>query len=182
MEAPLKPRLDVVMWLIKQRIQELSQGSERIARRDKILFGRIIEFHAKHEVARVQMCIDELTEVRKIARVILRSLIALKKTLSRAEAVSEYGLAATRLTPAAYILRAISFQLKTVFPVTGFKVDDLRERLSAIIVDAGMLTGSVSFESARKVAEEIMAEVDKTVDQTITSELPPLPDLNPISL
>jgi hypothetical protein len=45
-----------------------------------------------------------------------------------------------------------------------------------------MLTGSVSFESARKVAEEIMAEVDKTVDQTITSELPPLPDLNPISL
>jgi hypothetical protein len=184
MASSLESRLFAIIGLIRPQIQKFQQASVKLARHDKILFKSLVEAVKMDDAPRVQALTNDLAIIRRKEKIILRSEIAVKAILAKVRNISEpeYKKINEVLMPAARILQIIGCQLEKTFPEMAHNVGIVREKISALIVDVGIVTEIDAFKSANQKADEMMTGFYQTVEQKMLRELLPLPALNPISL
>lgn len=149
---------------------------ERFMERDKSLFARVIEAIARQDMARAKIFADELAEIRKMERTMIRSRIATETILSKAKTISEINDIITVSVPVVRVLRIIEFQVASIFPEAGREIRSARNSLISLTVDiAENLRAIIRFDTAEKEAQEIFAKVDEAVDKEMKEKLPGLP-------
>ncbi|HLC01251.1 MAG TPA: hypothetical protein VJL33_08055, partial [Candidatus Bathyarchaeia archaeon] len=114
--GPLKPRLDFAVRRIELQVQKLDQATERFSQRDKAIFARIVDAYTKHDTSRANVFANELSEVRKMERLIINAGLALEQIVLRLRTVSELGDVVSTLGPAVGVLRSAKAGLVSVFP------------------------------------------------------------------
>ena len=174
--GPLKPRLNLAISRIDLQIQRLDGASERLSKRDKSLFTRIVKAYSDRDMPRANVLASELAEIRKMERMIVHARLALQQIVLRLKTISELGDVVSTLAPAVGVLRTVRTGMAGVLPEAERDLGQIGNLLSGIIVDAGQSTGlSINFEAANEDAQKILKEVATVAEQKVKDKFPELP-------
>jgi len=174
--GPLKPRLDFAVRRIELQVQKLDQATDRFSQRDKAIFARIVDAYTKHDTARANIFANELSEVRKMERLIINARLALEQIVLRLRTVSELGDVVSTLGPAVGVLRSVKAGLVSVFPEAESELGEIGNMLSGIMIEAGQGSGmTLNFDSVNEDASKILNEAATVAEQRIKEKFPDLP-------
>jgi len=174
--GPLKPRLDFAVRRIELQVQKLDQATDRFSQRDKAIFARIVDAYTKHDTARANVFANELSEVRKMERLIINARLALEQIVLRLRTVSELGDVVSTLGPAVGVLRSVKAGLVSVFPEAESELGEIGNMLSGIMIEAGQGSGmTLNFDSVNEDASKILNEAATVAEQRIKEKFPDLP-------
>ena len=174
--GPLKPRLEQATRRIQIQISKLDTASTKLKDRDKKIFSKVVAAIQKHDMAHASVFANELSEVRKMNKMVTSAQLALEQITMRLNTVQELGDIVVTLTPAMSVIRGVKGGLTSVLPEAENEIGEISGMLSGILVDAGQLGGStLNFEAANEEAENIMAEASAVAEQRMKDKFPDLP-------
>src|SRR5207237_1336078 len=83
-----------------------------------------------HDTARSTMYANEIAEIRKMAKITLRSELALEQVGLRLATIKEFGDVAATMGTIAGVVAAIKNQVHGVIPQVGYDLGDISESLN----------------------------------------------------
>ncbi|MEE9585419.1 MAG: Snf7 family protein [Nitrososphaerales archaeon] len=174
--GPLKPRLEQAVRRIQIQVSRLDSASAKMKERDQSIFRKVVSAIQKHDMAHASVFANELSEVRKMNKMVTSARLALEQITMRLNTVQELGDIVVTLTPAMSVIRSVKGGLTSVLPEAESEIGEISGLLSGILVDAGQLGGStLNFEAANEEAEKIMAEASAVAEQRMKDKFPDLP-------
>ena len=174
--GPLKPRLEQAIRQIQIQISRLDQTSTKMRERDGSIFGRVVLSIQKHDMDHATVYANELSEVRKMNKMVTSAKLALEQIVLRLNTVQELGDIVVTLTPAMAVIKNVKSGLMTVLPEAEREIGDISGLLSGILVDAGQMGGyTLNFEAAGEEAEKILGEASAVAEQRMKDKFPDLP-------
>jgi division protein CdvB (Snf7/Vps24/ESCRT-III family) len=123
------------------------------------------------------MYANEIAELRKMSRVILRSQHSLEKVIIRLETVKEFGDVMNVLGPAINVVQQIQGELTGVVPEVAGDLAKVDEMLDTLLVEAGTVTGeALDITVHDKEARKVLEEASEIAAQRMKTSFPELPD------
>jgi division protein CdvB (Snf7/Vps24/ESCRT-III family) len=170
---PMKPRLDFAIRRIELQVQKLEQAIERFCQRDKTIFARVVDAQTKHDSGRAKVFGSELTEIRKMEKLIINSKLALDQALLKLRAISTPNDVVPNLGVTLGILRPVKATVASIFPDVEMEVGEISNMLSGIMIETAqdsMMT--LNFGTINKDTSAILIEAMKLAEQTCKDKLP----------
>ena len=174
--GPLKPRLNQAIRRIELHIQRLEKAETRFSERDKSLFARIVKAYQKRDMTRATVFASELTEMRKMEKMIMHARLALEQIVLRLRTVSELGDVVSTLAPTVNVLHNVKNGISGIIPEADRELEQIGNLLNGIMLDAdhgGEL--NINFEATNDDAQKILNEAATVAEQKIKEELPKIP-------
>ena len=173
---PLKPALDNAVRKLDFQISKLDQANDRFTQKDKALFAKVVDAYTKHDTAHANIYATELSEVRKMSKLIMNARLALDQVSLRIKTVSELGDVVATLGPCVGVLRSVSSGLGGVLPEAEGELGSIGDLLSGLMFEAGTSSGmSLNFDSVNEDAAKILNEAAVVAEQKVSSNFPDLP-------
>jgi len=179
---PLKPALDNAVRTLDLQISKLDQANERFTQKDKTLFARLVDAYTKHDTAHANIYATELSEIRKMSKLIMNARLALDQVALRIRTVSELGDVVATLGPCIGVLRSVSSGLGGVLPEAEGELGSIGDMLSGLMFEAGTNSGMcLNFDSVNEDAAKILDEAATVAAQKVSQNFPDLPPGMPTS-
>lgn len=173
---PLKERVATAIYRLKLQQGKLEQAEQKMQRHDRELFGKCVAAQMVRDSTRASLYANECAEVRKMARVILLSELALEQVVLRLETVEEFGDVAVWMGPVASIIHTLKGRLAGVIPEVSYELGAIDEMLGSMVMEAGEATGrSYDIEASGDAAKKVFAEASAIADQKMKERFPELP-------
>lgn len=174
--GPLKPRLNHAIRRIELHIQRLEKAENRFSERDKSLFAKIVKAYQRRDMIRANVFASELTEMRKMEKMIVHARLALEQIVLRLRTVSELGDVVTTLAPTVDVLRNVKKGISGIMPGADSELEQIGNLLNGIILDAGHGGElNINFEATNDDAQKILNEAATIAEEKIKEELPKIP-------
>jgi division protein CdvB (Snf7/Vps24/ESCRT-III family) len=124
------------------------------------------------------MYANECAELRKMAKLVLHSEMALETVTLRLETVHEFGEIAYTMRPVANVVRTLKTQLEGVLPEVSTELSEVNETLEGLAVEVGE-TAEVSFDvgSSSEESQTILREANTVAEQKMKERFPELPPI-----
>src|SRR3989454_9313998 len=107
-QEPLKERISQVVYKLKVQQNRLEGANMKTQQHDKTLFDKCVQAQMNHDTARSTMYANEIAEIRKMAKITLRSELALEQVGLRLETIQEFGDVAATMGPIAGVVATIT--------------------------------------------------------------------------
>ncbi len=170
-------RMVEILTHLKIQAEKLNRTYQRLAARDRELFEACIRAEQELDRDRATIYANEIAQLRKMSRTILRSQISLEKVILRLETVKEFGDVMNVLAPATRIIKQVQSELTGLVPEVAHNLRMVDEMLEGIIVEAGNVTGAtVSVMVADSEARRILEEASEIAAQRMNNQFPELPE------
>jgi len=174
--APLKSQIEQANRQIKILISQLDGTVDRIRQRDSKIFNGVVTSLAKHDAQHAAVYANELTEVRKMGKMVTQAQLALEQISLRLGTITDLGEIATTLAPAVSVIRNMKEDLKTLLPEADREIGEISGLLSTVLVDAGSTGGiSLNFDVANEDAQKVMEEAAAVAEQRMKEDFPEIP-------
>ncbi|WP_449463326.1 Snf7 family protein [Tardisphaera miroshnichenkoae] len=174
---PLKERINHIIYRLNTQKQILEQTAYKMEQRDKEFFEKVTEALINKDEARAKMYANECAEVRKMAKVVLRSQLALEQVALRLETIEEFGDVAVSMAPLAQVVGSIRGELSGVMPTVSFELGEINETLGQLVTEAGEASGASYDVEASEEARKILDEAGAVAEQKIKERFPEAPTL-----
>ncbi|MGQ9718598.1 MAG: Snf7 family protein [Nitrososphaerales archaeon] len=175
-QDPLRPRLEQATRQIQVQIGRLDSTLSRLKERDASLFNKVTASLQRHDTQTASSLSNELSEVRKMMKMVSQSKVALEQIEFRLGTVQGLGDVAATLAPVMGIVRSVRSGLVGVMPEAEHEIGEISSILSSILVDAGQLGGlTLNFEVANEDAEKILVEASAVAEQRMKEKFLELP-------
>jgi len=169
----LKKRLNLATRRIEFQIRGLDSTIERLSKRDKAIFRRIVKLYSTRDTLRANVLANELSELRKVEKMLMQAKLALEGVALRLKTVSELGDIITVLAPAAGVIKNIQSGMASVFPSANKELENIGTLLTEIVTSTNQTTGvPINVETANEEAEKILNEAASIAEQRIKEKLP----------
>jgi division protein CdvB (Snf7/Vps24/ESCRT-III family) len=174
--TPIKPQIQKATGQLQQEIHRLDGAMNRLKQREQAIFKKTVTAVQQHDEQTSKAYSNELAEVRKMAKIVTQSKIALEQITTRLQTVTDLGDFTATLAPAIGVIRSIRSTLGTTMPDAQSALGDIGASLNSIMVDVGGLTGTSFFtpESSEE-AEKIMAEAAAVAEKRMSDSFPEIP-------
>ncbi|QQG48135.1 MAG: hypothetical protein HY247_05100 [archaeon] len=174
--TPLKPQIDQANRQIRVLISQLDSTVNRIKQRDSVIFRGVVTSLAKHDTAHAAVYANELTEVRKMGKVVTQAQLALEQISLRLGTITDLGEIASTLAPAVSVIRSMKESLQVALPEADKEIGEISGLLSSVLIDAGTTGGlSLNFDVANEDAQKVMEEAAAVAEQRMRDSFPELP-------
>ncbi|SRR5579875_139580 len=174
---PLRPKIELATRQIQLQITRLNSTSAKLKEKDASIFNKVVTLIQKHDTQRANMLANELSEIRKMSKMVTHSKLALEQIELRLNTIQDLGDIAVMLSPAVGIIRSVGSELTSVVPEAQSEVGEISNLLSNILVDAGQMSAtSINFESANEEADRVLAEASAVAEQRMRDRFPDLPE------
>ena len=172
---PLKPRLEQATRQIQTVMGKLDSTIVRLRDRDLSLFNKIVSSLQKRDNARATIFANELSEVRRIDKMVTQSKLALEQILLRLNTISDLGEVVVTLAPATAVVSNLRQGLQGLLPEAEGEMSEISGLLSGILVDAGSVSEtSLNFEASNEEAESVLAQA-AAVAESRMEQFPDIP-------
>jgi len=122
------------------------------------------------------MYANELSELRRMNKMVTQSKLALEQMVLRLNTVSDLGDVVTTLAPATSVVRNVRESLAGVIPEAEGEMGEISGLLSGILVDAGSVGGaSLNFVAANEEAERALSEAAAVAEARMREGFPDIP-------
>lgn len=175
-QEPLKERISQVIYRLRVQQNRLEGANLKTQQHDKALFDKCVQAQMSKDSARSTMYANEIAEIRKMAKITLRSELALEQVVLRLETIQEFGDVAATMGPIAGVVSAIKNQVQGVIPQVGYELGEISEALNGVVIEVGEATGqSYDFEASGTEAQKILTEANTVADTRMHEKFPELP-------
>lgn len=174
--TPMKQRISECLFKLKVQQRKLERTSYHMQERDQALYGKcVLAIQGKNsELASIYA--NECAELRKIAKVVLHSELALEAVTLRLEAVNEFGQLAATMIPVAGVVKTLKSQLQGVMPEVSLELSEVNETLEELSVEVGETTETTfDLSSSSEASQKILQEANVVAEQKMKERFPELP-------
>jgi division protein CdvB (Snf7/Vps24/ESCRT-III family) len=134
-------------------------------------------------MTRASLYAEECADVRKIAKVVLQSELALERVIFKLETAEMLGDIAYLMHPIKSVVTCIGEQMRHVMPDVSYELSQINETLDGLVADTGNVVETFSPPVAQSgEAESILKEADTLAEQRIKSRFPELQRPAPTTL
>src|SRR3989304_7449525 len=138
--TPMRQRVNECLFKLKIQQRKLERTSYHMQQRDQALYGKCVLAIQGKNSQLASMYANECAELRKMAKVVLHSQLALEQVPLRLETVREFGNIAYTMAPVANVVRLIKSQLEGVMPEVSLELSEVNETLEGVVVEVGDAT------------------------------------------
>ena len=173
---PMRYKLAMALYKVKIQVNRLEHLFNKLQERDKMLFEKVVSAQMMKDSARAAIYANEVAEVRKIAKTVLRAQLALEQVALRLETVRELGDVLVTMAPIVEVIKDIKQHLKGIVPEIAFELDEIDSTLHSIVLEAGEFTGtSIDSTIVSGEAKKILEEASIIAEQRMKEKFPELP-------
>jgi len=173
---PMRYKLAMALYKVKIQVNRLEHLFNKLQERDKMLFEKVVSAQMMKDSARAAIYANEVAEVRKIAKTVLRAQLALEQVALRLETVRELGDVLVTMAPIVEVIKDIKQHLKGIVPEIAFELDEIDSTLHSIVLEAGEFTGtSIDTTIVSGEAKKILEEASIIAEQRMKEKFPELP-------
>jgi division protein CdvB (Snf7/Vps24/ESCRT-III family) len=182
-QQPLKERIMHVMYRLRVQRNKIESMGLMMQHRDKELFDKCVTARASGDMTRASLYAEECADVRKIAKVVLQSELALERVLFKLETAEMLGDMVYLMHPIKSVVTSIGEQMRHVMPEVSYELSQINETLDGLVVDTGSVAETFSSPVAQSgEAESILKEADTLAEQRIKTRFPELQTPTPTTL
>jgi len=174
--TPLRQRIMECLFKLKLQLRRLEKTSHQMQQRDASLHKKCVDAVQVKNSELASMYANECAEIRKMAKVVLHSELALEQVTLRMETVQEFGDIAYTMRPVAGVVRTIKNQLQSVLPEVSMELANVNESLEYLVVEVGDATeSSFDMNVSSDEAQQILTEAGVVAEQKMKERFPELP-------
>jgi len=174
--APLKAQIEQANRQIRVLISQLDGTVNRIKQRDATIFRSVVSSLAKHDTQHAAVYANELSEVRKMGKMVTQAQLALEQIALRLGTITDMGEIANTLAPAVSVIRNMKQDLQLALPEADREIGEISGLLSSVLVDVGTTAGvSLNFEAANEDAAKVLEEAAAVAEQRMKEDFPEIP-------
>jgi division protein CdvB (Snf7/Vps24/ESCRT-III family) len=146
--------------------------------RDQALYGKCVLASQGKNNQLASMYANECAELRKMAKVVLHSEMALETVTLRLQTIRDFGEIAYTMKPVAHVVGVLKTQLEGVLPEVSMELAQVNDTLEGMVVEVGESTES-SFDAAASSgeAQQILQEANTVAEQKMKERFPELPPI-----
>jgi division protein CdvB (Snf7/Vps24/ESCRT-III family) len=133
----MKERIEHTSFRLQAQHQKLEQMYSRIQQRDRELFQRCVGAQASNDSGHARIYANECAELRKIAKIVLGSQLALERVILRLETVSEFGTIMSQIAPVMDIVKETKSKIAGVVPQVANELDEINNLLGDLTEETG---------------------------------------------
>jgi division protein CdvB (Snf7/Vps24/ESCRT-III family) len=173
---PLKQRLTNTLYRLNVVSHRLNDSASRLEQRGREFFDKCTAAQIAKDNDRAAMYANECAEIRKMAKIVLHSQMAIEQVTLRLETVKDFGEVAAQMAPVVPIVQAIKTQLVGVMPQVSSELSTIGDTLNSFIVEAGETMGTgYDMVASGEEAQRILREAGAIADQKMIEKFPELP-------
>ncbi|MEM2094631.1 MAG: Snf7 family protein [Candidatus Bathyarchaeia archaeon] len=173
-EEPLKDRVATAIFLLESTTNKLKTLSESLAKKDEKYFEHCVRAIISEDMARARMYANECAEIRRFARLILSSQLALEQATLRLNTISTISDVLTNITPVMAIVQETGSRLKGIVPSVTGRLQEVDNLLKSSLLNMGTASGDSAKTDTE--AQRILEDANKAAEETIRSKFPELPN------
>jgi division protein CdvB (Snf7/Vps24/ESCRT-III family) len=166
-----------IITALKIQSEKLNRTSQRLIGRGKELFEQCVRAQQEGDVGRATIYANEIAQLRKMSRIVVRSQLSLEKVILRLETVKEFGDVMHVLGPATAIIKQVQSDLSGIVPEVAQNLKHVDEILEGLIIEAGTVSGAVvNVSVSDSEAQKILQEASEIAAQRMKSTFPEIPE------
>jgi division protein CdvB (Snf7/Vps24/ESCRT-III family) len=176
--TPMKQRISECLFKLKVQQRKLERTSYHLQQRDQALYGKCVLAIQGKNTELASMYANECAELRKMAKVVLHSELALEQVTLRLDTVNEFGQVAYTMLPVASVVKALKSQLEGVMPEVSLELSEVNETLEGLAVEVGEATETTfDLSSSSEESQRILQEANIVAEQKMKERFPELPPI-----
>jgi division protein CdvB (Snf7/Vps24/ESCRT-III family) len=173
---PLKERISEAVYRLRMQSQKLEEATLKMQNHDRELFQKCVSAEMAKDSGRATIYANECVEVRKMAKLILLSQLALEQVALRLETIQEFGDVMTQIAPATKVIHSLKGNLAGIIPEVSYELGSVDDMLNGLIVDAGNSTASsVTVGVSGNESQKILGEAGMMAEQKMKDRFPDIP-------
>ena len=176
--TPFRQRINECLFKLKVQERKLERTSYHMQQRDQALYGKCVLAVQGKNTELASMYANECAELRKMAKVVLHSELALEQVTLRLETVNEFGDIAYTMMPVAHVVKALKTQLQGVMPEVSLELSEVNETLEGLAVEVGEASEtSFDMSASSEDSQKILTEANIVAEQKMKERFPELPPI-----
>jgi len=161
---------------LKEQQDRLDEAIRRLKERDKELFEKVVRAQIEGDVARATIYAQEISDIRKMIKIIYTAYLAIEKVRLKLDTVQELQGVSLVLFPVMKILGDLKDQIKGVAPEVALALDSITSSVNSIAIETGAISErSVVPAMVDEQAKQILDEAQKMAEVKVREILPELP-------
>ncbi|ALU12084.1 hypothetical protein EYM_07920 [Ignicoccus islandicus DSM 13165] len=172
-QEPLKRKVFKAKYQLRKQIDKISFMINKLKERDEQLFTKLVDAIMNHDQLRAKVFASEIAEVRKLARSLYFTQVALEKLENRLDLFITLGDSASTIAPIVPILDMLKREVMRQVPEIGIEISKIYDDLENVVTETGLydeLTGDTILTSeARKILEEAKAIAEQNMKEEFPS-------------
>ncbi len=175
-KKPVREKIRYALYRLRVQNDKLEDTMLRLQQKDKDMFQRCVAAQLSRDNPRAEIYAGECAEIRKMARIVLGSKIALERAVLRLETVEQFGDVLMQISPVIGVVKETSGKIEGVIPEIANELHLVNEVLDEVVMASGEIeeTNTVISppnDEARKVLEESSA----CAEEQIRRQFPEIP-------
>jgi len=178
--VPMKERIEQAKFKLQAQYDKLEQTYAHIQQRDKDLFQRCVGAQLSNDAAHARIYANECAEIRKIAKVVLGSELALERVILRLETVREFGAIWADIAPVLGIVKDTKSKIAGIVPQVASELDEVNNLLVEMTTEEGVqdITTTTPAEATDAEAQKILEETGVIAEEKLKEHFPELPPIS----
>jgi len=146
----------------------------RLHQRDNDLFQRCVGAQVSNDSGHARIYANECAELRKIAKVVLGSQLALERVILRLETVGEFTDVMVELGPLMSIVKETKTKISGIVPQVANELDDVNNLLGDLSIEAGEVNEPTMAVDTTDEARKVLEETGLIAEQKVRDHFPDL--------
>jgi division protein CdvB (Snf7/Vps24/ESCRT-III family) len=173
--VPMKERIAHASFRLHSQLEKLEHTYARLHERDTELFQRCVGAQVSNDPGHAKIYANECAEIRRIAKVVLGSQLALERVILRLETVGEFTDVMVELAPLMYIVKETKSKIIGIVPQVASELDDVNNMLGDLTYEAGEVNStSLPIEATDSEARKILEETGLMAEEKVREHFPDL--------
>jgi len=162
-------------YLLESTSNRLRSLSEGLKRRDQRFFAKCIEAEIAGNHTRAIIYANECAEVRKLARLVISSELALEQAALRLQTINKLGDVMVTIAPIVEIVEETKGRLSGIIPSVSANLNEVNSVLKSSLSEMGSVGVNENVENSGE-AMKILREANLTAEEKIREKFPQLPE------
>ena len=176
--TPIRKRIMETLFKLKVQMSQLDRTAQKMQQRDSGLYAKCVNAVEQKNPQLASMYANECGEIRKMAKVILHSQLALEQVALRLDTVLNYGDVLQAMKPVGGVVRTIKSQLESILPDVSMELASVNESLEFLVTQVGEASEqSFDMSVTREDAQKILSEANMVAEQKMQDRFPDLPHI-----
>lgn len=177
--VPLKERIAQASFRLQAQFDHLEQMYTKLQQRDRDLFQRCVGAQVSKDSDHARIYANECAEIRKIAKVVLGSQLALEKVILRLETVKDFGDIMVQMAPVMSIVKDTKAKIAGIVPQVATELEEVNDTLADLANEATAETTmtNLPIEATDDEAKKVLEETGLVAEQRLRDHFPDLPTL-----
>lgn len=175
-KVSLKRQIGEVIYRLDIQMDKLDETLNRLRDRDKELLEKTVKAYITKDFARATIYANEVAELRKMAKIVLASRLALERVKVRLETIRELGDVAAVMAPIIPILRGLKSQLAGIIPEISVELEEITNSMNSMLMELGQVTSTaLSSPMLTEEARKVLLEAQALAEEKIKENFPKIP-------